>query len=48
MADVKTITDVNNDTVINTTTSIDEEQILQFILSCLYLIFLHFHSYVLV
>ena len=35
MADVsdKTIDDVNNDTVINTTTSADEEQILQFILS---------------
>ena len=48
MADVKTITDVNNDTVINTTTSIDEEQILQFILSYLYLILFHFHSYVLV
>ena len=48
MADVKTINktinDVNNDTVINTTTSVDEEQILQFILPYLYLILLHFHS----
>ena len=35
MADVsdKTINDVNNYTVINTTKSVDEEQILQFILS---------------
>ena len=35
MADVsdKTINDANNDTVINTTKSVDEEQILQFILS---------------
>ena len=35
MADVgdKTINDVNNDTLINTTKSVDEEQILQFILS---------------
>ena len=35
VADVsdKTIHDVNNDTSINTTTSVDEEQILQFILS---------------
>ena len=35
MADVsdKTINDVNNDTVINTTTSVDEEQVLRFILS---------------
>ena len=33
MADVsdKIISDVNNDTVINTTKSVDEEQILQFI-----------------
>ena len=35
MADVgdKTINDVNNDTLVNTTKSVDEEQILQFILS---------------
>ena len=37
MVDVsdKTINDVNNDTVVNTTTSVDEEQVLQFILSTL-------------